>query len=60
MPGLNDERVMLGNALSDNGMKKHSDWHSFPDAMVTGPHTDAGAVSKQKIKVAPFFRKINV
>lgn len=60
VPGLNDERVMLGNALSDNGMKKHSDWHSFPDAMVTGPHTDAGAVSKQKIKVAPFFRKINV
>lgn len=60
VPALNDERVMLGNALSDNGMKKHSDWHSFPDAMVTGPHTDAGAVSKQKIKVVPFFRKINV
>lgn len=60
VPGLGDERVMLGNAVSDNGMKKHSDWHLFPDAMVTGPHTGTGAVSKQKIKVLPFFRKINV
>lgn len=60
VPGLGDERVMLGNAVSDNGMKKHSDWRLFPDAMVTGPHTDTGAVSKQKIKVLPFFRKINV
>lgn len=46
VPGLGDERVMLGNAQSDNGMKKHSGWHLFPDAMVTGPHTDVGAVSK--------------
>ena len=45
-PGLGDERAMLGNAQSDNGMKKHSGWHLFPDAMVTGPHTDPGAVSK--------------
>lgn len=60
VPGLRDEKVMLGSAVSDNGMKKHSDWHLFPDAMVTGPHTDAGAASKRKIKVLPFFRKINV
>lgn len=58
VPGPRDERVMLGNALSDNGMKKHSDWRLFPDAMVTGHHTDTGTVSKQKIKVLPFFRKI--
>lgn len=46
VPGFSDERVMLGNVQSDNGMKKHSGGHLFPDAMVTGPHTDIGAVSK--------------
>jgi len=26
-----------------------ADWRLFPDAVVTGPCTDTGAVSKQKI-----------
>lgn len=29
VPGFRDERVILGNTLSDNDMKKHSDGHLF-------------------------------